>query len=157
MNLVGNWQFPHLIIPVNKTAPNTAAGTSYFGTVSPSVSTIFNFDIPASYAGKTCTVMFSLPTQAQLTTSSFTLSGAGSVEFKSLSAVATQGTTYANAPAVKSDLATYSVMPGSAHVIASGPCAAGTAVAYEMMSTGTYDLKYFQDYNPCPMGLYILA
>jgi len=156
MYLTGNWQYPHLIVPVSKKSPNTAAGTKYFGTVNSDVSSIFNFDIPASYAGKTCTVMFSLPTQAQLQTSSFTLSGAGSVEFSKLNSVATQMTTYANAPAGK-DLGSHMIAPGQAITVATGPCAAGGPVSYSMSSTGSLDLNYFQDYNPCPIGLYVLA
>lgn len=41
-------QFPHLIIPVDSSMPNEAPSTSYFGEVTPTISSIFNFDIPSS-------------------------------------------------------------------------------------------------------------
>ncbi|GAM86904.1 hypothetical protein ANO11243_049250 [Dothideomycetidae sp. 11243] len=63
-NLNGNWQYPHLIVPVSSSSPNTAYGTQYFGTINSTVSSIFNFDIPASYAGKTCSVVSCLTCSA---------------------------------------------------------------------------------------------
>lgn len=68
-DLTGDWQFPHLIVPVNKAFPNKAYGTQYNGTSNSQVSSIFNFDIPAEYANKQCTLEFLFPTQEQLETS----------------------------------------------------------------------------------------
>jgi len=65
----GNYQYPHLIIPVSSSTPNTAAGTSYFGTISTNMSTIFNFDIPSSNSSSTCNLIFLLPLQPGLETS----------------------------------------------------------------------------------------
>ena len=70
-------QFPHLIVPINSTAPNKAYGTGYNSTASGTVSSIFNFDIPQSYAGKTCSLEFLFPTQDQLETSAYEFSGPG--------------------------------------------------------------------------------
>jgi len=160
-----------LIVPVNSSSPNTAYGSKYNGMISSTVSTIFNFDIPASYAGKTCSVVFLFPTQAQLQTSSYSLSGSGSLAFSSLSNTASGSTSWANKPAHDASLSTVNVQPGNNYVIATGPCAAGKAVSYEVNATGSYSLNYFQDYNPCeyssqctenhkltdiaPIGLYI--
>ncbi|KAJ9644049.1 hypothetical protein H2199_003917 [Coniosporium tulheliwenetii] len=76
-NLSGIWEFPHLIIPIDASNPTKAYGTSYNGHISSNKSAIFNFDFPPSLAGKTCTLIFLLPTQDKLVTSSFTLSGSG--------------------------------------------------------------------------------
>lgn len=151
------YQYPHIIVPVNSESPGTAAGTSYNGQVSSSVSSIFNFDIPASYAGKTCNVIFSLPTADQLTTTSFTSTPAngGTLDVSSLKSQASQGTTFANKPAVASDLGQINVTPGHAYTVASGPCAAGTTLSYEVSSVHGYALEWFQDYNACALGLYI--
>ena len=35
-NLNGNYEYPHLIVPVSSSSPDTAAGTSYFGKGKPS-------------------------------------------------------------------------------------------------------------------------
>src|SRR5579871_2367270 len=80
-NLNGPYQFPHLIIPIDSSNPSLAPGTSYNGKVSGTISSIFNFDFPESYAGKTCSLMFLFPPQSQLQTSSYTFSGNGGIDF----------------------------------------------------------------------------
>jgi hypothetical protein len=154
-NLNGNYEFPHLIIPISSSSPTAAAGTSYFGTVSSTVSTIFNFDIPSSDNGKTCSLIFLFPTQAELSTSSFTFSGNGGIDFSLLSSPATSATDYANAPGVATDYGTTTVAPGNSYTIATFACPAGNKVGFEMKAVGDTSLNYFQDYNPAPIGLYI--
>lgn len=157
-DLKGNYEYPHLIIPVDSKQPNKAPGTSYFGTITNTTCTIFNFDIPTSYSGKTCTLAFLFPLQSQLETSSFTFSGQGKVEFSKLASPATQGTSYANQPAKaqsRADLGSFTLAPGTSYSIASTTCAAGQTVAYKLCGTGDLALHYFQDYNPSPIGLYI--
>ncbi|TVY75844.1 putative but2-like protein [Lachnellula suecica] len=155
-NLSGSYQYPHLIVPVSSTSPNTAAGTSYNGNIDSTTSSIFNFDIPSSYTG-TCSLVFLFPEQSQLETSSYTFSGNGVLDFKQLSTVATQSTTYANQGTVKSDLGDFTVKPGTSTVVATFACPAGQAVSYEISSVSGTSLEYFQDYNPSPIGLYITS
>lgn len=141
-------QFPHLIVPVNSKQPNKAYGTSFNGTVGNGISSIFNFDVPASDNGKTCTLTFAFPAQSQLETSAYSMSGNGTVYFAKLSNPATTQTTYANAPSKSDHYGSYCLQPGNAYAIAQMPCAAGQSVAFEMSAqTGTV-LNYFQDYNP---------
>lgn len=155
-SLSGTYEYPHLIVPVSKDKPDTAQGTSYNGTISPSTSSIFNFDIPASDSGKTCSLVFLLPTQDKLTTSAFSLSGSGGFDVAQLKSPATAQTTYKSVPATEKDLGgPSSVTPGNEYVVASGPCAAGQKVGYEVSATGSLDLNYFQDYNPSPIGFYV--
>ena len=155
-SLSGQYEYPHLIVPVSKDKPNTAQGTSYNGTISPSTSSIFNFDIPASDSGKTCTLVFLLPTQNKLTTSAFSLSGTGGFDVALLKSPATVQTTYNSVPAIAKDLGgPSSVTPGSEYVIASGSCPAGSRLGYQVSATGSLNLNYFQDYNPSPIGFYI--
>ncbi|KAH6699065.1 GPI anchored cell wall protein [Leptodontidium sp. MPI-SDFR-AT-0119] len=154
-NLNGQWEFPHLIVPIDYTTPNIPAGTSYFGEVSSTISSIYNFDIPASDAGKTCSLIFLFPTQAQLTTSSFTFSGNGGISFSQLDGVATNSTTYATAPGDKTFYGVTIVSPGNSYTIASFPCPAGQAVSYELKAVGDTYLRDFQDWNPSPIGVYI--
>lgn len=155
-SLSGTFEYPHLIVPVAKDQPDQAGGTSYNGTISSTISSIFNFDIPSTDAGKTCTLVFLLPLQTQLTTSAFSLSGSGGFDVAQLSGPATEETSYNTVPSVASDLGgPSSVTPGNEYVIASGPCAAGSRIGYEVTATGSLDLDYFQDYNPSPIGFYI--
>lgn len=155
-SLSGAYEYPHLIVPVNKDEPTTAGGTSFNGTFSSTVSSIFNFDIPASDAGKTCTLVFLLPTQGELTTSAFSLSGSGGLDVALLSSPATEQTSYDTVPSIDKDYGgPSSVTPGNEYVIASHPCPSGQRIGVEVSATGTLDLNYFQDYNPSPIGLYI--
>ena len=70
----------------------------------------------------------------------------------------------------------FTVTSGSSTIVASGPCAAGTTVSYELTAEGTTELYYFQgmltvihatsvlefeltdmiDWNPSAIGLYIV-
>lgn len=135
--------------------PNRAYGTSYFGAVNSTTCSIFNFDIPQSYSGHTCTLVFLFPTQAQLQTSSYTISGTGQIDFTQRTSAATQQTTYANQAGRQTDFGNFTVAPGNSYTIATGSCAAGQTVSYEMCGSGSLNLNYFQDYNPSPIGLYI--
>jgi len=154
-NLNGPYEFPHLITPIDSSKPSSAIGTSYFGEVSSTISSIFNFDIPAGDAGKTCSLIFLFPLQSQLTTSSFTFSGNGGIDFSLLNDVATAATSYSNAPGVKTDYGVKTVAPGNSYTIATFDCPANTAVSFELKASGDTSLRYFQDYNPSPIGLYI--
>jgi Ubiquitin 3 binding protein But2 C-terminal domain len=154
-NLNGPYEYPHLIIPVDSSKPDTPAGTSGNGIVTSTISSIFNFDIPASDAGKTCSLIFLFPNQAQLTTSSYTFSGNGGIDFCQLTSPASTSTTYDNTPNVRNDYGTTIVGPGNSYLIATFPCPSGSTIAFEMKASGDTSLNYFQDYNPSPIGLYI--
>jgi hypothetical protein len=154
-DLNGSYEYPHLIVPVSSSSPDKAYGTSYNGKVDKTTCSIFNFDIPYSYAGKQCTAIFLFPEQKDLVTSSYTISGSGQCSFSKLSKAADEKTTYANMPSKEAELAKLTVAPGNSYVIASGDCAAGQKISYEMCSGGDFALDYFQDYNPSPIGMYV--
>lgn len=154
-NLSGQYEYPHLIVPVDKTQPTKAGGTSYNGVISSTVSSIFNFDIPASDAGKTCSLVFLLPNKDQLQTSDYTLSGTGGIQVSQLKSPATESTSFSTVPAVESDLGSTSIAAGNSYVISTFSCPAGQRVGYEFSATGSLDLEYFQDYNPSALGAYI--
>lgn len=145
-----------MIVPVDSANPNKAAGTSYNGDIEGTVGTIFNFDIPAGDAGKTCTLEFLFPKQNQLQTSSYKFSGSGKVKLSLLDNPATQQTSYSNI-GNKKDAGEFTFTPGSATTIATYPCSqvAGKKVGILVEPVGDTCLNYFQDYNPCPIGMYI--
>ncbi|KAI9807897.1 MAG: hypothetical protein M1825_005203 [Sarcosagium campestre] len=149
-DLSGTYEFPHLIVPVNSAHPNQAYGTSFFGEVSHEVSSLFNFDVPSSYSGKTCSLVFLFPEQKDLVTSSYTFSGSGGVDFSKLSGTADTSTTYASAPSVATDYGVTTVAPGNSYTIATFHCPAGEAVGFKLSASGDTYLHYFQDYNPAP-------
>jgi hypothetical protein len=153
-DLNGNYQYPHLIVPVDSSSPDKAAGTQYNGKVTSTISSIFNFDVPASYTG-TCSLVFLFPEQKDLETSSFTFNGDGAIDFKQLSTVASQSTTFANQGGVATDFGAKTVTPGTSTVISTFACPAGQAVSYELSAVSGTSLEFFQDYNPSPIGLYI--
>ena len=156
VSLSGKYEFPHLIVPVDKKHPNQAGGTSFNGVISSTISSIFNFDIPPANSGKTCTLVFFLPKQSQLSTSAFSLSGSGGFDVAQLSSPATEKTTYNTVPSVSRDFGGPSnVAPGNEYIISSSSCAAGQRISYKVTATGSLDLKYFQDFNPSPIGFYV--
>ncbi|KEQ64941.1 glycoside hydrolase [Aureobasidium melanogenum CBS 110374] len=154
----GAYQFPHLIVPVDAANPNKAYGTQYNATINSKVSTIFNFDIPASYAGKTCSTVFLFPQLDQLETSSYSFNDKGGFTIAVLNGVANESTTYANAPAVAKQIGSVDALKrGSSYTLSQDACPAGTRVSFEVTSTGGLDLSLFEDYNPSPLGLYVRA
>ncbi|KAJ5960187.1 uncharacterized protein N7479_007337 [Penicillium vulpinum] len=154
-DLSGNYEIPHLVIPVDTSSPGTAAGTSFNGTVSSTISTVFNFDIPSSDAGKTCSLIFLFPKLEDLETSSYSFSGDGKIDFSKLSATADSSTNANNVPSVSQDLGTITVAPGNSYLVSTFSCPAGQAVAYQMKNAGSTNLNFFEDWNPSPLGLYI--
>ncbi|KAJ5991128.1 hypothetical protein N7499_011672 [Penicillium canescens] len=151
----GNFEFPHLIVPIDSKSPDTAFGTQFNGTVTSTISSIFNFDIPQSDSGKTCSLVFLFPELKDLVTSSFSFSGDGKIDFSKLSKPADTQTTFNNAPSVSQDLGDITVSPGNSFVVSTFSCPAGEAVAFEMKNAGSTDLNFFQDFNPSPIGLFI--
>lgn len=154
-DLNGNYQYPHLIVPVDSQSPDKAYGTQYNGKIDSHTCTIFNFDIPASYSGKKCSAIFLLPNKKDLQTSDYTISGSGQCTVTKLKGNADQQTTWNNQPAKDGQGATFGVMPGGAWTADTFDCPAGQRISYEMCSSGDFSLEYFQDYNPSPIGMYV--
>ena len=154
-DLSGDYQYPHLIVPVSSEHPDKSYGTSYNGKMSESMSSVFNFDIPKSYEGQTCSVVFLFPEKSDLETSDYTFNGKGSLSVDHLSSPASKGTTWNSVPSMESHAGSFSPQPGNSYVVATGDCMAGTTQSYELSASGGLDLEYFQDYNPSPIGMYI--
>ncbi|CAG8053887.1 unnamed protein product [Penicillium olsonii] len=151
----GSYETPHLIIPVDSSSPDSAPGTSFNGTVSSTVSSAFNFDIPSSDSGKTCSLVFLFPKRDELETSSFSFSGNGQIDFAQLSAPVDESTSFSSLPSVSKDFGDMTVSPGNSYVVSTFACPAGETVAFEMKGSGSTDLNFFQDWNPSPLGLFI--
>ncbi|KAL1632511.1 hypothetical protein SLS56_003590 [Neofusicoccum ribis] len=146
--------FPHLIVPVNKNKPDHAPGTSLFGTCSKTTVTYFNFDIPAHYQGKQCTLQFMFPQKSQLETSNFNLQGSGTVG-GSWTKPVNDSTNYNNRPEITKNKI-FHFQPGKNYVLDKVDCQIGVMTYALGGGPDTY-LHWFQDFNPCPIGLYITA
>jgi hypothetical protein len=153
-DLSGAYQYPHLIVPVSQQSPDKAYGTSYNGTLSSDISSIFNFDIPKSYTG-TCSLVFLFPEKSELETSSFSFSGDGVVDFKQLDTIASSQTTFSSVGGTKTDFGEKTAHPGTSTVVSTFSCPAGETVSYGLSSVSGTSLNYFQDWNPSPIGLYV--
>ena len=157
-NIEGDYLKPELIIPVSSTSENTAYGTSYFASIDATNSTLFVFDIPQSYAGKQCSLIFLFPELSQLQTSSYTFNGKGGIDSHLLHGNANTGTTYANMPSAKLENGMISsVTPGNSYVISSASCPAGAQVTFDLSSINGLALNFFEDYNPSPLGVFVRA
>lgn len=156
-SLTGAYETPHLIVPVDSSQPDKAEGTQYNATISQTKSTIFNFDIPSSYSGKQCSLIFLFPQQSQLETSGFTQSGSGGLTFTKLNNIASQSTTYGNVGQGQQIGSISSVSPGNSYVVSTGACAAGQTESIEVSSTNGYELEFFEDWNPSPIGVFITS
>ncbi|KAI9784918.1 MAG: hypothetical protein M1816_000554 [Peltula sp. TS41687] len=153
--LSGPFEFPHLIVPVSSMHPDQIYGNTFSPKISDEFSTLFNFDIPPSDEGKTCTLVFLFPEETQLETSSFTFSGSGAIDVKELSGNALDTTTFDNMPEVETDFGVTTVAPGNEYPIHSFDCPAGERITFELSTVGDTELDFFQDSNPEPIGLYI--
>ncbi|KAK7518290.1 ubiquitin 3 binding protein But2 C-terminal domain-containing protein [Phyllosticta citriasiana] len=159
-DLAGDFQYPHLIVPVNSSAPSTAYGTQYNGTLSSTTCTTYNFDIPTNYSSSaTCTLEFLFPHQDELETSAFEFSAGssddGTVEFSRLSAPVDQSTAWDSVPDVQNVYGEWAVRPGNGYVVASAACTPGQTFGVKACSKGGLELNYFQDWNPSPIGLFV--
>jgi hypothetical protein len=154
-DLNGNYEYPHTMVPVDSSNPDNAAGTSYNGKVDSHTCMIYNFDIPASMAGKQCSTMFMLPNKEDLETSDYTMSGSGKCTVSKMKTPANAQTTYNNKSAKDSDVASMNLSPGNSYAVDSGDCAAGQTVSYMMCGSGDFSMDYFQDWNPSPIGMYV--
>lgn len=154
-----NFEFPHLIVPISQVSPHAILGNSFTPAVSPNdFATIFNFDIPASRTGQTCTLYFSFPTQSQLVTTSYTYWGAGTfsfVQYQNNTGV-TATTTWNTQPSASGSqsVTLTQVAPGRAYKVWTGTCPVGL-LSWRMSSTDSC-MWYFQDFNECAIGVYIV-
>lgn len=153
------------MIPIDRANPDKPYGPTSYGQISPNASTLFNFDIPASDAGRSCKVFFSMPPQSMLQNAQaggYYFTGDGSVLFSRMGTLATSGTTYndvALGRIERRDLGALVVSPGHNYAIESFDCssAIGTGVSYMLAEPAGRDtcLVYYQEGSPIPVGMFI--
>jgi len=155
---------PRALVKVDATRPHSVVGGApYEARVhAGQVSTIFNFDIPAWWKGRACSLVFLFPAADQLREGWFAFENTwGVADFSALVGPADAGATFDSKPAVWEDLGEVNLFPGNAYVIKTHECPAGKSVGIEMSGRAKdgygFDLSFFQDYSPAPIGLYVRA
>lgn len=131
-------------------------GNQFEGLISDRYCSIFKFDITPDHAGKKCSLVWFFPHKSELETSTYHLDRTG----QDMTLVAYE---------VKESVNLYTSWStiGPLEIIATGPlqagrswsvhtqdCLAGEVKNYMLCGMG-FNLKYFQDYNPEPIGLYV--
>ncbi|KAK0106935.1 hypothetical protein ONS95_003651 [Cadophora gregata] len=163
-DISGDYQFPHLIVPTSIAMPDQPQGTQYTVWISPAASTLFNFDIPATYTGN-CSLIFLFPYMSQLDPSAgkYTYSGQeqvvyqnGGLKFALLAGVANNCTTYNSTPPVAVDYGKVKILPGNKYTVAVFPCPTGKTITIEGSSASKTELDYFQNTGTEPIGLYLV-
>ncbi|KAK8104369.1 GPI anchored cell wall protein [Apiospora kogelbergensis] len=167
------YEKPQLMVAVDMANPTKAYGPTYLGQVSQNASTLFNIEVPSSYAGKNCKVFFSFPTLDQMISSngseSYYFGGSGGVAFARLGRPATLTTTWEDVfiPSNSSSggdldggvipLGQITISPGHTFVVDQFACPAGQALTYLMMEQDDEDtyLVYMQNDVPVALGVFM--
>ncbi|EME89045.1 uncharacterized protein MYCFIDRAFT_27933, partial [Pseudocercospora fijiensis CIRAD86] len=150
-------QHPSLIVPLNQSFPHIPSGPSKNATAGPHISSILNFDIPASAVNKTCAFWFFFPNETQIDPSSFVYSGEEEHLFRffMLEEPAMANTSLGNAPYVKYRLAEKVLIPGDDQMVEAIDCPAGETMGILWEGVSDSYLSYTENYAPCPIGLFI--
>ena len=117
---------------------------SYNGEVGPGVSTTFTFNVPPNNpVVKKLSIVFALPYHGTMETSEWESQGKGVLAFSG-------GHSAPPRPFVPSE--------GLRMELESLPyqAVAGKQIHYTLESVGGAQLKFFQDFNPCPVGLFMV-
>lgn len=145
------FQAPSLIVPFEISNPKKVIGDSYTAQLSPTVSTVFVFDVDSAHQGKTCTLALHIPPPFDFP--AFTplhINAPGGII---VSRVDGQVPTVGQTGTLGS---VASVEYGSQNNVVSGPCEAGQKVGYQVDSVGGLTMDFFQMVNP-PMGFFLLV
>ncbi|CAO2648377.1 Nn.00g076440.m01.CDS01 [Neocucurbitaria sp. VM-36] len=151
------FEAPHLIIPIDKADPTKVVGNGYNAQLSPTISTVFVYDINPIHKSKTCTLVFQLPPPFQFPDfAPVKIRAPGGI---SVSRLSNKVSTEVSAQNVGTS-SPVSVVPvvqfGQQYNIASAPCETGQRVGYQVDSIYGLSMDWFQMTNP-PLGLFMLV
>lgn len=132
----GTFEYPHLL-EVNGV-------NGYFGGVNSTANTTFTFDIPASDKGKMCNTYFILPAKGTMETSDYQLTTAGDAKIHV-------------SESKHGEVASFIPKEDEDWLVFSEECPAGGQIKYNMGAEKGINLSWFQDYNPCAVGMYVIV
>ncbi|KAI4638259.1 hypothetical protein J4E93_010258 [Alternaria ventricosa] len=151
------FEYPHQLIPIDKADPTKVIGNGYTAQLSPTISTVFVYDIRPEFAGKTCTLALHMPPP-------FPISETAPVQIRtpggiSVSRLANQVSDTVSMQSVgNSSLlgVVQSIEPAHQYNVASFPCESGQRVSYQVDSINGLDMNWFQMTYPA-LGLFMLV
>ncbi|KAF2020199.1 hypothetical protein BU24DRAFT_448532 [Aaosphaeria arxii CBS 175.79] len=131
VDLEGAFEFPHLIVPIDRSKPHEKFGNHLNGTIkAPDLCTGFNFDVHTRFSGKTCSVIFFLPEHEKLQTSSYELKGSGGLVFAALDKPMDHETSWSTKPGITDVIKIQPLSEGAQYHVFTTACPAGKTVGY---------------------------
>lgn len=158
VGLQGPFEAPNLIVPVDKADPSKVIGSGYVAQLSPTMSTVFIFDVRSEHQGKTCNLAFHMPPVFPWPDMSpVKIRSPGGITVSSVDEqVASADVSAKNVGSSTLVGWVPTIGPANQYDIASVPCAAGQRVAYQVESVGGLAMDFFQMTSP-PLGLFMLV
>ena len=145
---------PQLIVPVDKSQPTAVIGKQFIGRLDLLHSTLFNFNVPADYAGRTCRLTFFIPSPSAEWWQPVQYKTSGGIAVSQLDQLATETTSFSTVGASRPVGSVGLLAKGTANPIASFPCPEGTQVGYIVDGIGGLDLQFFEIIIPA-LGLFM--
>ncbi|KAF2742915.1 hypothetical protein M011DRAFT_252201 [Sporormia fimetaria CBS 119925] len=133
--------------------PETPNGVQYTARLTPTYSTLFNFDVHPEHAGKTCSLVFYLPNSPHGRWRHYDYKASGGIRVSQLENIATAASTWANVGGVR-PVGTVAQLGFGGNLVTEFPCPAGRTVGYRVDSINGLDLGYFQMVRPAS-GLFV--
>ncbi|KAF2710921.1 hypothetical protein K504DRAFT_375993, partial [Pleomassaria siparia CBS 279.74] len=147
-------QPPTLIVPIDRTQPDLVMGNSHIAQLDSTHATLYNFEVPLSYEGETCNLVFFVPPESKDWFQPWHMNTPGGMVVSRLETIATKFSSSSNVGVSRTTGAINLLAPGQGHLVNSAPCEAGETVGYRADALGALDLSYFQLTNP-PSGLFM--
>lgn len=138
--------FPGFIIPVQAANPAKSYGTKYIANINGSQEVVFQFNVAKT--GK-CSLNLALPPKAQLTTSSWSVTGDGLFSVAKLPTSVVESVSYNQLPGGLSFRDFTLVQGGTAVIGDAFDCVAGTTATFLVKTKNGSSVQFFEDYN-CP-------
>jgi hypothetical protein len=155
INLSGPYEIPNLLVPIDWSNAGNILGKRYIAQISSTHSTLFNFNIPPEYQGKTCNLVFHVPPESQEWWHPWHLTTPGGIVFSQLEVPATALTSAGTVSSSKSGpIGAVNSLESGGHLVSSAPCEAGKILGYKADALGATDLQYFQMTSPAA-GLFM--
>jgi glucan endo-1,3-beta-D-glucosidase len=156
VGLQGPFEAPDLIVPVDMSDPSKVIGNGYIAQLSPTLATVFVFDVRPENQGKTCNLVFHMPPASPWPDMSpVKIRSAGGIIVSSVGQQAASADISAS-NVVSSGVVGWipSISPSNQYDLVSFPCPARQRVAYQAESTGGLAMDFFQMTMP-PLGLFM--
>jgi glucan endo-1,3-beta-D-glucosidase len=156
-DLCGPFEAPHLIVAIDKANPTTVVGNGYTAQLSPTLSTVFVFDVGSEHQGKLCNLAFYMPPASPFADlAPVKIRSPGGISVLRLSSSVATPEISANSVGGATPVgAVPSVQFVNEYAVTSMPCEAGQRVAYQVDSTGGFAMDFFQMTSP-PLGLFMI-